>query len=303
MISILILTHNRANDLLLLLISLARQKNIEQLLCEIIILNNASTESYVEVLSFIESHPELRVRYVFSEENTGVARGRNLLMSQAKGDYLLTIDDDMEFPSTDSLVMMSAIFDQEFFKKANAAVVTFRVVYQSNGQVQKSVFPHKNYEEYKFKKQFLTLYFAGGANIMKRSILDKTGLFPTDFFYGMEEYDLCYRILDNDYTIGYDDSVTIEHKESPYGRQPNFQKLRMQWVNKSRVAYRYLPFRYFLTTSIFWSGKYIMDAPTHLFTYMKGWWDILRIPFHEKRTPINTNTFTYLRNVKARLWY
>src|SRR5690606_11031604 len=126
------------------------------------------------------------------------------------------------------------------------------------------------------------LFFAGGANIMKRSILEKTGYFPENFFYGMEEYDLCYRIIDAGYTIGYDGSVTIEHKESPYGRQANYKKLHMQWVNKSKVAYRYLPLIYFFSTAALWSFQYLKHAPARLGLYFKSWGEILMIPFTEK---------------------
>jgi len=302
-ISILILTHNRANDLLALLQSLSQQASIDEVLEEILILNNASTESYNQVTNFISENPQLRTNYIFSELNHGVAKGRNMLMKAAKGDVLFTIDDDMEFPQTDALLRISTLFHQPFFTESNTAVITLRVIYYSDKQVQKTVFPHKKYEKFKDKHRFLTLYFAGGANIMKRSILKQTGYFPENFFYGMEEYDLCYRILDEGYTIGYDDSVTIEHKESPYGRQANYKKLHMQWVNKSKVAWRYLPLRYFLSTSFLWSFQYLMNAPTHLGLYFNGWSEIFKVPSTEKRKRVKNATLRYLKNVEARLWF
>lgn len=302
-ISILILTHNRADDLLLLLQSLTLQTSLVAVLEEILILNNASTASYTAVEDFIGEHTELKVRYIYSEINHGVAGGRNKLMKIARGSLLLTIDDDMEFPQRDALVKISQLFLQPIFQKANTAVITVNVIYFDTKKVQQSVFPHKKYEKYKGKNQFLTLYFAGGANVMKRAILEKTGFFPENFFYGMEEYDLCYRILDQGYTIGYDNSITIEHKESPYGRQSNYKKLHMQWVNKSKVAWRYLPLIYFLSTALLWSVQYLMHAPLQLRYYFKSWAEILKIPFTEKRKPVKQNTLKYLRDVEARLWY
>lgn len=302
-ISILILTHNRAADLLALLQSLSCQQGLPTVLCEILILNNASTESYNEVEAFINAHPELKVDYIISPENTGVARGRNRLMQKAKGDLLLTIDDDMEFPQPDALMRMAQVFDKSFFQDNNTAVVTVRVIYHSTKQVQETVFPHKKFDKYSGLPQFLTLYFAGGANLMKRSILKHTGLFPENFFYGMEEYDLCYRILDAGYSIGYEDSITIEHKESPQGRQANYKKLQMQWLNKSIVAWRYLPLHYFLSTAFMWSFQYLMKAPMHIATYFATWYKIIGIPFREKRKVIKQQTLAYLKKVEARLWY
>ena len=302
-ISILILTFNRADDLLSLLQSLSLQEQKATVLEEILILNNASTEDYHEVEQYIAKEEELKIRYIHSDENLGVARGRNRLMTEAKGDLLFTIDDDMEFPQRDALLRISKLFDQPFFAANNTAVLTLRVNYYSNKEVQRTVFPHKKYDKYRHKEQFLTLYFAGGANVMKKEILHKTGLFPTNFFYGMEEYDLCYRNLDNGYTIGYDGSVTIEHKESPLGRQANHTKLHMQWVNKSKVAWRYLPFVYFISTAFLWSIQYLMHAPTHLGLFFKSWIDVLKIPFSEKRKVIKAPALKYLKRVEARLWY
>lgn len=302
-ISILVLTHNRPDDLLLMLQSLALQQDLDNVLEEVLILNNASTQSYKEVTDYIEEHAELKLNYIFSNVNHGVAKGRNILMRLAKGDILFTIDDDMEFPQRNALKRISVLFDEPLFQHHNTGVITLRVIYHNTQKVQETVFPHKMYKKYKDKTQFLTLYFAGGANIMKKEILSQTGYFPENFFYGMEEYDLCYRILDAGYTIGYDASVTIEHKESPYGRQANYKKLYMQWVNKTKVAWRYLPFIYYCTTALLWSAQYIIHATKYPGYFLKGWYDVLRIPFTEKRRRVKKSTLQYLRRVEARLWY
>lgn len=302
-ISILILTHNRADDLLQLLKNLSDQEELDSVLEEILLLNNASTDPYNEVENYIAQHPELKVKYIYSNINHGVAGGRNLLMKQAKGDLLFTIDDDMEFPQRDTLKRVSRLFSDPFFKQNDTAVLTVRVIYYSTKEVQQTVFPHKKYNKYKNREKFLTLYFAGGANVMKRRILDEVGYFPENFFYGMEEYDLCYRILDRGYTIGFDNSITIEHKESPLGRQPNHRKLHMQWINKSIVAWRYLPVIYFVSTAVLWSFQYFRYAPLRLGLFFKSWTEILKIPFREKRKRVKDTTLNYLKNVEARLWY
>jgi GT2 family glycosyltransferase len=119
----------------------------------------------------------------------------------------------------------------------------------------------------------------------------------------MEEYDLGYRVIDAGYSIGYDPTVTIEHKESSAGRVPIDVKLRLQWVNKSVIAWRYLPIRYFVTTSLMWSLEYIRRVKGHPRGYLRAWRDVVRIPFVERRQPISREALTYLRNVDARLWY
>ncbi|MBO9660985.1 MAG: hypothetical protein J7527_19335, partial [Chitinophagaceae bacterium] len=168
---------------------------------------------------------------------------------------------------------------------------------------QQTALPHKQFEEYRHKPVFLTSYFTGCSHVIRKELLAKTGLYPTDFFYGMEEYDLSYRVINAGYSLGYDASVTFEHKESPTGRQLNYQKLASQWVNKSKVARRYLPFKYYLTTMAGWSLEYIKKAKGHWGTFLTSWLKALKAGFTEKRNPINKRGLEYLKEVRARLWY
>lgn len=302
-ISILIITYNRADDLLALLKSLSQLTDYQACVAEVLILNNASTTDYSLVTDYIGLHPEMKVRYIWSDENLGVARGRNRLMAAATGSLMLTIDDDMEFPDAASLVTMRNLFNQPLFAVNNTGIITLRVIYFSTKELQRSVFPHKKFDKFIRHNQFLTLYFAGGANLMKREVFLKCGALPEDFFYGMEEYDFSYRVIDAGYSIGYDNSITIEHKESPEGRQPSHQKLQMQWVNKSKVAWRYLPKIYFYSTAVMWSLQYVKLVKGHWHAYLAGWNKIFRIPQSEPRKPISPTALSYLRKVEARLWF
>ncbi|HEX7846177.1 MAG TPA: glycosyltransferase [Chitinophagaceae bacterium] len=301
-ISLLIITYNRPDDLLDLLKSLRMQKDVSALK-EVLVLNNASTASYKVVEDYISQNPDLKINYIVSSENLGVSRGRNKLMAIAAGDHLLVLDDDIIFQQPGDLQKMAAAFDKPFFKDANTGVITFRVIYYETKELQKTALPHKQFEEYKDKEVFLTSYFTGCCHFIRKEVLNKTGLYPEDFFYGMEEYDLSYRIIKAGYSLGYDNMVTVEHKESPKGRQPNHLKLASQWVNKSKVAYRYLPFIYYITTMTGWSLEYTRKAKGHWGTFFHCWGKTLKIPFTEKKNFIGKNAMSYLKKVKARLWY
>ena len=302
-ISILLLTYNRSGDLLELLKNLALQNGTDTVLQEVLVLTNASTDSYKEVTDYIAAHPRQKIRYMMSPDNSGVARGRNTLMQEAKGDLMFILDDDAVLTKPDDLLQLSALFDLPFFIENNTGIITPRVIYYDNKEVQLTAFPHKKYEKYASNPQFLTSYFIGCAHIMKREIIAKTGLYPTDFHYGMEEYDLGYRVLDAGYTIGFDNRVTVEHKESPLGRQPNYKKLQMQWVNKSKVAWRYLPVKDFFTTALSWGVQYLRLAKGNLGTFFVAIGQVVAIPFTEKRTAISAKTLAYLKKVEARLKY
>jgi GT2 family glycosyltransferase len=271
------------------------------LLREIIIVNNQSTVDYSAVETFIQSQPNFPFRYIIAPENLGVARGRNFALQFSTAPYIIMLDDDAEMGNTDCLVRLLEVFEQK--NERPTAIVSFKVLYHATGDMQQNALPHKDYTQYKDKSFFETYFYAGGAHAIKRSVLEETGNYPEDFFYGMEEYDLSYRILNKGYRIVYSDQIIMLHKESPEGRTPTWQKLQMMWVNKSKVAWRYLPTVYFYTTAFLWSLQYLKISKFYLPGFVQGWRKIAAIPATESRQIINDTALGYLHQLKARLTY
>jgi GT2 family glycosyltransferase len=183
------------------------------------------------------------------------------------------------------------------------AIISFKVQYYETGEMQVNAFPHKNFRDYSSRQHFETYYFAGGAHAIRREVFEKLGGYPIDFFYGMEEYDLSYRVLDMGYSIVYSARIVMLHKESPFGRKTRKEKQAMMWINKAKVAYRYLPLPYFYSTSFMWSIEYLKKTGLDLRGWIKGWQQVNSIPGSEKRTPVSDGTLRYLRKTEARLWY
>lgn len=302
-LSILIITYNRPENTLELLKNIALQQDIERHVHEILLLNNASTVSYANVEGFVTAHSHLPIKYINHTENLGVARGRNFLIEMATAKYLLVLDDDVEFEDATAIQTAATLFDEERNITHNTAVITLNIFYHQTRQRQVSAFPHKNLEQHKNDDWFLTYYFTGAAHLMKRELFAKTGLYPVDFFYGMEEYDLSYRIIDAGYTLAFDNKIKVLHKESPEGRVTNSEKLGMMWRNKAKVAWRYLPKKYFYSTIFMWSLQFLKKSGFNINGFFKNYSSILSIPKKEKRSPIAEKSLQYLKRVGARLWY
>ena len=302
-ISILIITFNRPIDTMALLESIKSQSELTKYVGEILLLNNDSTIDYSEVEAFIVQNPQLPIRYFDHDENLGVAKGRNFLIERAEYPYLLVIDDDIVFGDTDAILNVSSLFSKDRYIENNTAAITLNIFYYETRERQKSALPHKHYEEYKDKEWFLTSYFVGAAHLMKKELFEKTGLYPEDFFYGMEEYDLSYRIIDAGYTLAYDNSVKILHKESPTGRVSNKTKLAMMWYNKCVVAYKYLPKKYFHSTRFLWMFEYLRKTKFDVIGAFKNYKKTFQIPKRIKKQRISNESLSYLDKVKARLWY
>jgi len=299
MISIVIITYNRPGDMLELAQNISKLDNIE-LLKEVIIVNNRSTESYEAVEAFINANNHIPFRYEIAEENLGVSRGRNYAISKSSGDILLFLDDDALFRDSNALTQVYSVFADS---GEQAGIASFKVLYHSTREMQQTAFAHKEFEKRKDLHHFDTAYFVGCAHAIRREVFDHTGYYPVDFFYGMEEYDLSYRAIAAGYTIVYDDRVVILHKESPGGRLPKPEKLRGMWVNKSIVAYKYLPRKFFYSTTLLWSYEYLRKTGYDWAGFRKGWKAVSEIHRHQQHQPLGAAALDYLRRVKARLLY
>lgn len=295
----IIITYNRPSDTLELLKNIVTLDKAEDLLQEVIVFNNASSENYSEVESFIKSNPALPFQYHLSAENKGVSGGRNYAIKKSTAPLLIFLDDDALFKNKDALINIQSAFGQN----PRTGILAFKVYYYDTGEMQKNAFPHKQFLEKKDLSHFETYYYPGCAHAIRKEVFDKVKYYPEDFFYGMEEYDLSYRAIDAGYTIEYTDKAEVLHKESPLGRMPSEEKIRSMWVNKSKVAWKYLPRIYYFTTKWMWSFEYLLKTKFNIKGWFKGWRQIKRVPSTEIRKAISTNSIEYLKKVKARLWY
>lgn len=306
-LSFIIITYNRPDDALELLQNIAGLDDAAALLEEIILVNNRSSVSYNKVQEYIQSQPAFPFKYIEAPDNLGVAKGRNFALQFATAPVLILLDDDAVLQNKDALKQVLLAFEQKPSdhqgKEKPTAIVSFKVLYYDTLEMQKNALPHKKYNKYKDKHSFYTYYYAGGAHAIKREVLEQVGYYPEDFFYGMEEYDFSYRLIDNGYAIQYNDNIVMLHKESPLGRKPAAEKLKMMWINKSKVAWRYLPKIYFYSTALLWSFQYLRVTGFNLKHYFRGWKAITAIPRSEQRKRISKDSIAYLRKVEARLYY
>ncbi len=301
--SIIIITYNRPGDTVELLESIRRLEYKETLLSEIVLVNNASTADYGLVRTYLQQYPELPVLFVDAPGNLGVAGGRNYAAPYSKGEWMLFLDDDVVIEDSLFLSKLNKAVNKPFKNEQALGALGCKVLYYDNREIQQTAFPHKNFEEFKNRDRFLTYYYVGCAHVIHREAWKKAGDYPTDFFYGMEEYDLSYRILAAGYCIGYDGSVELFHKESPLGRKSRPVQLSMMWVNKSKVAWRYLPLPYFLTTAVLWSGFYLKNSGFNWRFFFSSIRSIAQIPLRIRRTPVDKQVRIYLKAVGARLWF
>lgn len=302
-ISIVIITYNRPDDMLELARNISTLEAAGDIVGDVIIFNNRSTVSYEKVEQFIDATPAIPFRYFVSEKNLGVSGGRNQAIRLSTAPILVFLDDDALFQHPDALQRIQDIFREPMEDEIPKGIVSFKVYYQQTKQLQQNAFPHKQFHKRKHLHKFRTSYFAGCAHAIRRTVFEKAGYYPENFFYGMEEYDLSYRTIQQGFSIYYDDRVSILHKESPGGRLPSEEKIRSMWVNKSKVAWKYLPLQYFYSTAFMWSLEYLKKSGFNLKGFFRGWTSVTQIRKTEHRKPLDTTSLEYLKKVESRCWY
>lgn len=91
-VTVAICTHNRAKDTGEAIESVLAQ-NYEPELIEIVVIDNRSTDNTAEVVGSLARLHGARVRYVL-ENKLGLSVARNRAIKEAKGEYILFLDDD-----------------------------------------------------------------------------------------------------------------------------------------------------------------------------------------------------------------
>lgn len=267
---------------------------------DICVLNNGSTMSYDvfdDYWAELDDDAKSKLQYIQHNQNLGVAGGRNLLFGYAKGEYLLSMDDDSEIAEPEAIEILLGKFEQ--YNRDNMGLVGFSVKNYFTGEIDN---PVKNKEREK-QGEFLNNIFWGGAHVVKREVIEQVGPYQEDFFYGMEEYDLAYKLMDAGYRILFTNKVTLLHKVSPDGREGNIVKWGRLFVNKSLIAYKYLPYRYVITHFIMWSAYFLVKSKGNVPTYAQLLRQLRKKMSATKRSKISDNTLAYIHSVKGRLTY
>lgn len=297
-ISFIIISFNRPDDTIEAVKSILSQDKFPKD-GEIIVVNNNSDLSYKSFENFLESNGDAKraTKYIESPTNLGVAKGRNLGIKSATGDLLFFIDDDATFKDTNVITYTKELFKK--YENRNLGIVAYNEHLVKEGKFN----PPTKSSELAKEKEFFTWYFIGCGHAIKREVLDGVGIYRDESFYGMEEYDLAYRVIDNGYSIFYTSEVEILHMKNPMGRQSKHKVAQMLMVNKTIIAYRYLSNTYAFSHLALWSGLLMIKHPLHFFQNLITIFGLVKKLKNTPREPISKDALKYIKDVQGRLWY
>ncbi len=223
-LSVVVLTYSRPDEI---------RNNVRQLLAlqyaplEIVVVDNASE---ITVESLLPADPRLTVLRL--EENKGVG-GRNHGIKAARGDIVITVDDDVTGLTDASIVEIVNAFSEE-----DVAAVNFRVFDEETGE-QINWCHHRRLEEYS-DRHFDTYEISEGAVAFRRQVVIDAGLYPEFYFISHEGPDLALRIMDQGFRVTYNPAIKVQHSHSETARV-SWRRYYYDTRNQIWLAVRLLP--------------------------------------------------------------
>lgn len=183
---------------------------------EVIVVDNASSDDSV---SFIKKHFP-KVRLVENSKNSGFAGGCNLGAKQAKGEYILFLNNDAEITDNVFTPLIKVFNEQK-----NVGIVG-GLLSNHDGTLQRSygafytvlnviylLFAGESGElkRYKSDKVIATDWVSGGFMLVRRDIFESVGGFNEAYFMYIEDMDLCYRVSKRGYKVYNTPFARVKH--------------------------------------------------------------------------------------------
>jgi GT2 family glycosyltransferase len=183
-------------------------------------------------------------RLLHSSKNLGFAGGNNWGIRMAKGEFIFIVNNDTEL-TPDILQKLILPFNEN----ANIGVVCPKIKYFDNRSIiQYAGFRKMNpftgrtstvgdgeVDEGQYEIPGPTCGAHGCAMMVKKEVIEKTGMFPEKFFLYYEEWDWSVRIQNAGYLIWYQPAATIYHKESrSIGRE---NPLKVYYHTRNRILF------------------------------------------------------------------
>jgi len=223
MISIVVLTYNRKDEIKR---NLSELKKINYSPLEIIVVDNCSE---IPVRSFIDDET---INIVRMPQNLGVA-GRNEGVKVARGEIVVTLDDDVFGFNDQAITELNRIFQDSTIGAVNFKVIDDLTENQVN-------WCHKRKVEEYGDQTFDTVEISEGAIAFRREAITEAGLYPEYFFISHEGPDLALRIMNLGYRVIYYPKIVVRHSHAVAGR-PGWRRYYYDTRNQIWLLARLFP--------------------------------------------------------------
>lgn len=216
-ISIITINYNGFADTCELIGSI--RNKVRSVSYELIVVDNGSSGN--EGLNIKAEYPDINL--IRSSVNRGFSGGNNLGIAQAKGKYILLLNNDTYIEEDgfsqliDRLEMSpdhGAVSPKIRFASGNRNIQFAGYSVLSDITLRNRLIGFDEPDCGQYEKARQTPYTHGAAMMIKKEVLKKIGLMPEIYFLYYEELDWCTRMTEAGYKLWYEPRCTIFHKES-----------------------------------------------------------------------------------------
>jgi GT2 family glycosyltransferase len=202
-VTVIIVTYNSAETIGECLNSVQAQTGVQN---EIIVVDNASTDGTTEVVR----NRGGAIRLFANQDNIGFGRANNQGFAASSGRYLYLLNPDAKLTHSNALVTLKTMLEHHL----DWGMAGTRVISADRRKVGKPAnsYPGQTHVHRDFSKLPGQIAWVVGASMFfRRQVFDSLGGFDPDFFLYNEETDLCLRLREKGYVIGYVDTVEVTH--------------------------------------------------------------------------------------------
>lgn len=269
-------------------VAIGSRRDVEYILVD----NNPDTDDRSLMIASLP-----RTQYVKLGFNKGVA-ARNDGAVAARGRLIVFVDDDALLNPSGAL----ALYERTFADNPRAAIVTARHIDVKSGLTPRDAFPHTD-KSLPQDKSFKTFRFQGNGFAMRRDAFVSIGGMSDDYFYGLEEIDYAYRVIEAGFEIVYQPKIWIEEHNDPGGRLPARAVQEMRLTNKMIISWKYMPSLY-LPINLVAFSFYVFALNRGRINLVRSVWNFLKWVRNnpQRRSPIGVRSVSYIRACGGQVW-
>lgn len=261
---------------------------------EVVLVDNNAERGTRETLLDPFAHRQ----YLFSGFNKGV-HARNDGFDAARGEIIVLLDDDVLVETPEMLDLFAARFDED----DRLGAITVRKHVRGETRRRVDLIPHTR-KDVDLTQPFLTFRFVGGCVAFRTACLREVGGFLPDFFYGLEEIELSYRIIDAGWRIRYDPAISCEELEHPAGRDAKKRVQTQRLANKYIISYLRMPFPEVLVNAALFTPYLLMRqrGQASVTGAVRKFLDWRKRDNRPHRKAISRETAAYIRECGGSVW-
>jgi GT2 family glycosyltransferase len=233
----------------------------------VLVIDNASSDGSADMLREEyagDRYPQLRV--IFLEENEGIA-ARNIFFRDVVTDFLLTLDDDSWPRAAGDIDRLR----ETMISDPRIASVCAACIHPDTGVAET-----EGIERFASAGDAMrgwdVVNIAAGGSLLRMEAMRETAGYGAAFFWGREENDLAFQLLQRGWRVVYDPRAVVWHTMSPTGRNA-YRRLAYVTRNSIWLLWKYFPLVVALPVALLFTFRRliaILRDPRRLLPVLRG---------------------------------